>query len=808
MFNVRKAFGFFAFAVIVCGLIAATSVTANTVYVSTTGNDANAGFGPGSPRLTITEAINDASAGDTIMVLAGTYNNAINVNKLVKIIGAGSSPAGTIISSSAGGSGGVVQLSASGTISNPILFKDLRVQNTGMAGFSVGTFSGGETGTNLSYINFDNVYVIGTNSNPNVEQERGLYVDLTSSLHWVNIVNCAFNNQHYGWYFHKKLSLDASTVDNINVISTQFNGCNAKAIYAEKLSQAVFNDCQAVGSGYDLAFYNVNFNAGFDINLKAGTYSNLQFLNCVFTNNGLGAKEGVGLTVKGRDGNGDSYGAFPATVSGVTVDFCRFTGNERAVRFGEPTKNNAGPLNVVVKNCSFVNNLKTYVPMDGSAYGDVINWSQSSVDAKNNWWNSAVEAYIMSRIYGTVIYSPWLLHDTGDFLFNLAFNPVKPRVTDTVINIELKIQKMGDSISGIQFDMVVPRNSLVYNGVTTTLYTTAGAVTTQMNVSKNIISTTATTLTYRFALTPSNVNSLTDRFHMKIPGDTSRYTTMKLSFATNGTAMIGDNIDFTIMNIAAQEINGAPIRATLNGTRIVRTETISHRFKATGDINNSGTVNVQDLMLIINHILQIAYLNGPQFQEADLNRDAIVNIADAMLLLQIINGNAIPGAPGSDFHPLVIEAMSGNNSFQTKNVWALYFTSIEPMTWVTGLERATKVLYNADKTAMTAEFSSLSDCEVSFGANNTVTGNRIGWANLALGVEEELEDLGVTNGDITIPAHEGASFIAIYSADGQLVHSSAITQDKFTYQNHNTGAYYYSVKTDKKLVTGKFMVIK
>ena len=806
MFSFSKASAFFAFAVIVCGVFATKSVTASTVYVTTTGSNANVGYGPANPRLTITEAVSDAVAGDSLNIGVGMFNEMVNVNKRLVIMGAGSGPAGTIIAFTGGGNGGVIQLSASGLIGSPIVFKDLRVQNTGMAGFSVGTFTGA-TGTNLSYINFDNVYVVGTNLTPGTEQERGLYIDVTSSLHYANFTNCAFNNQHYGWYIHKQVSADASNFDNINVVSTQFNNCNAKGIYAEKMSQAIFNDCQSVGSGYDPATVNGGvFNCGFDLNLKAGTYSNLQFLNCLFASNGLGAKEGVGLTVKGRNDGG--YAGFSAVVTGVTVDFCRFTGNERAVRFGEPNVNNLGPLSVVVKNCSFVNNLKTYVPMDGSAYGDVVNQSQASVDAKNNWWNSTVEAYIMSRIYGTVIYSPWLLHDTGDFLFNLAFNPVKPRVTDTVINVELKIQKMGDSISGIQFDMVVPRNSLVYNGVTTTLYTTAGAVTTQMNVSKNIISTTATTLTYRFALTPSNVNSLTDRFHMKIPGDTSRYTTMKLSFATNGTAMIGDNIDFSIMNIAAQEINGAPIRATLNGTRIVRTETISHRFKATGDINNSGSVNVQDLMLIINHILQIAYLNGPQFQEADLNRDAIVNIADAMLLLQIINGNAIPGAPGSDFHPLVIEAMSGNNSFQTKNVWALYFTSVEPMTWVTGLERATKVLYNADKTAMTVEFASLTDCEVSFGTNNTVTGNRIGWANLALGVEEELEDLGVTNGDITIPAHEGASFIAIYSADGQLVHSSAITQDKFTYQNHNTGAYYYSVKTDKKLVTGKFMVIK
>jgi hypothetical protein len=74
-----------------------------------------------------------------------------------------------------------------------------------MAGFSIDTLSGA-TGTNLSYIDFVDVYVVGTNNlNPNSEQERGLYLDLTSSLHYANFTSCAFNNQTYGWYIHKQV---------------------------------------------------------------------------------------------------------------------------------------------------------------------------------------------------------------------------------------------------------------------------------------------------------------------------------------------------------------------------------------------------------------------------------------------------------------------------------------------------------------------------------------------------------------------------------------------------------------------------
>lgn len=65
---INKASAFLAFTVIICGLFAIKDMTATTIYVSKEGSDKNTGFGPNSPRLTVNEALNDASDGDSIIV--------------------------------------------------------------------------------------------------------------------------------------------------------------------------------------------------------------------------------------------------------------------------------------------------------------------------------------------------------------------------------------------------------------------------------------------------------------------------------------------------------------------------------------------------------------------------------------------------------------------------------------------------------------------------------------------------------------------------------------------------------------------
>jgi LPXTG-site transpeptidase (sortase) family protein len=387
---VRMFIGIFCallFSTILFFSFGAVPVSAATITVCPAGP-------PTCDHATIQAAITAAAVGDTITVAAGTYTENINITKRLKIIGAGST---TIITQTAAGAGdsrvGVIQLSASGaSAADPILLQNLRVQPVSLAGISVGRFTEA-TGTSVSYVKLDHVEVIGTNTSPSTEQERGLYVDLTSSLQYLEVVDSAFNNLTYGWYLHKQVSADTSTVRYVQVTDTTFNHNNHKGIYAEKLSDATFKTCTVDQNGYDSSILPSWFrpwSAGVDLNLKAGAYQNITFDNCTVTNNAHDeAKEGVGLTAKARDDGG--YAAFPATLNTVTIVNGTYTGNERGIRIGEPGKNNATPTNVTIHNASIHSNTKNYSGVDGSVYGDVSNQLGGGVlvDATNNWWGDA-----------------------------------------------------------------------------------------------------------------------------------------------------------------------------------------------------------------------------------------------------------------------------------------------------------------------------------------------------------------------------------------------------------------------------------
>ncbi|HUW20328.1 MAG TPA: right-handed parallel beta-helix repeat-containing protein [Sedimentisphaerales bacterium] len=346
---------------------------------------------------TIQGAVDAATDGNSIRVLVGTYNENIDVNKRLEITGQGSGTDGTVVIQSAAGAGdpkiGVVQLNSSG-LSNtqPLLLKDIRVEPHDMAGFSIGRFCEA-TGTSVSYIKLDNVQVIGNNTNPNTEQERGLYVDLTSTVSHLAVVNCAFDNLTYGWYLQKQVSADTSTVEYVTVTNTSFTHNNLKGIYAEKLSDATFKGCIVADNGFSdsgVPSYFLPWMCGVDLNLKAGTYQNITFIGCIVTDNALGgAQEGVGLTVKGR-GTGTNpspaYTAFPAYVDNVAVIGGTFAGNERGFRFGEPGKGNATPTNVTVTAANIYGNIQTYSGSDGSAYGGLVNMTSAEVHAEYNWW--------------------------------------------------------------------------------------------------------------------------------------------------------------------------------------------------------------------------------------------------------------------------------------------------------------------------------------------------------------------------------------------------------------------------------------
>jgi L-ascorbate metabolism protein UlaG (beta-lactamase superfamily) len=64
-----------------------------------------------------------------------------------------------------------------------------------------------------------------------------------------------------------------------------------------------------------------------------------------------------------------------------------------------------------------------------------------------------------------------------------------------------------------------------------------------------------------------------------------------------------------------------------------------------GDINGDGGINVIDIVILANHILNIAILEGDDLDRCDCNGDGIVNILDAVNIANVILG-IIPECPG------------------------------------------------------------------------------------------------------------------------------------------------------------------
>ena len=59
-----------------------------------------------------------------------------------------------------------------------------------------------------------------------------------------------------------------------------------------------------------------------------------------------------------------------------------------------------------------------------------------------------------------------------------------------------------------------------------------------------------------------------------------------------------------------------------------------------GDINSDQSVNILDIVFIINFILEIQVPSETQFISSDLNNDSLINILDIIQLVNIILENS------------------------------------------------------------------------------------------------------------------------------------------------------------------------
>jgi len=55
-----------------------------------------------------------------------------------------------------------------------------------------------------------------------------------------------------------------------------------------------------------------------------------------------------------------------------------------------------------------------------------------------------------------------------------------------------------------------------------------------------------------------------------------------------------------------------------------------------GDINEDGSCNIQDIILIISHIIGSAFLSDDQAALADMNDDGAIDIMDIIMVINVI----------------------------------------------------------------------------------------------------------------------------------------------------------------------------
>jgi parallel beta-helix repeat protein len=325
------------------------------------GDDVDTGglVGDGS----IQRGVNIVAAGGTVNAEAGSFTEAVIVDKHVKIIGAGSGS--TVLTQPV--TSNIITITASGASDTD------RLTLAGMQIMPSGTGSHGVliTGAvSLEHLLLDDVTFTGTDpAGPNIH-EIGLRIMDFADVDDLVVQNSLFEFLTHGMITEKHLDIAGTTnVTNVLITDTAFENNNWKGFYAEKLSDATFTNVVAIGNGNDAGY---NSGSGIEINLKGNnaTYENLIFNNLTVTNNGNAAHAtpvGGGLQFKARGSGVDAalYTANPASLTNVQVNGGTFDGNRTAIRIGEPGQANTSPTGVLIDGVTISNSLELGVHVIG-----------------------------------------------------------------------------------------------------------------------------------------------------------------------------------------------------------------------------------------------------------------------------------------------------------------------------------------------------------------------------------------------------------------------------------------------------------
>jgi hypothetical protein len=339
------------------------AATANDIFCSAIGSDANNGLTPATPKLSLAAALAIANDGDLILVDTGTYSGANNrsllINKEIEIRGAGE--VRTIFDNAIG-----VQRWASITASN-VKVSLLTITRYALAedGIAISITNGVNIILErlIIYANVGSagqgaVFISGSSTNVTI-RNSGSPCNRVSSANYgggfkingatVLFDNCSINNNVVSAILGGGILIVGNT-SNVTINNSTFDDNEAAAGGAICIQNGTLNVNNSCFNGNTTNAGAGNNLGGGAILIQAstnGTTTNVNLNNCSFSNNSTGpaSSDGGAITITNLN----------SPTCNVTIRTCSFTSNNAADR-GEDIyfdRTNTPTFDVILENNTF-----------------------------------------------------------------------------------------------------------------------------------------------------------------------------------------------------------------------------------------------------------------------------------------------------------------------------------------------------------------------------------------------------------------------------------------------------------------------
>ena len=305
------------------------------------------------PGQSINAAIAGAVAGDTIVIATGTYTENIVINKAGLTLKSASGVASDVVIQGTFRSGNSIP---DGTTVGDWL--ETATAYTGASGAGITVSANDVTIKNLTVTSFTTGVELGSNNGLTLdgvaldECVSGVRKGTAAVVTDFTMSGGSITDSYHGMAIYAATT--TGSFDHVTIDGTSFAHLTEKGIYAEQLSNALItnitmDDVGEFGRGPAFgAPGKGEYGNGIDVNLKHGTYDNIEISNFTFTDVGSSSAPdtipldyGAAISIKARDDG--SYASPSASASNVTIHDGTIDGTSTGIRIGEPGKTNAGP---------------------------------------------------------------------------------------------------------------------------------------------------------------------------------------------------------------------------------------------------------------------------------------------------------------------------------------------------------------------------------------------------------------------------------------------------------------------------------